>query len=60
MEYARDADDRLFGQFASYCDSLLDQLTRIAKDPKSLDAIKLEDRANLAQQQAHASEIEQL
>jgi hypothetical protein len=40
LEYAKTLDDRLFGHLDSTCERLLDRLKSIAKDPKSLDAIK--------------------
>ena len=63
LEYALKTDDRFFGQLKSTCERLLAQLTRIASDPKSIDAIMQGDRVNPAeqpQQQAQASELEQL
>ena len=63
LDYALNTDDRLFGLLKSTCESLLAQLTGIANDPKSLDAIKKGDRVNppeQPQQHLQASEIVQL
>ena len=63
LEYALSTDDRFSRQLKSTCDHLLAQLTRIAIDPKSIDAIIQGDRVNPAeqpQQQAQASVLEQL
>ena len=61
LEYALSTDDRFSGQLKSTCDHLLAQLTRIAIDPKSIDAIIQGDRVNPAEQQhAQASDLEQL
>ena len=62
LDYALSANNRLFEQLESACKHVLDQLTRVAMDPKSLDTIKRGDWAKPAepQQQAQASELEQL
>ena len=60
LEYAKTTDDRLFGHLDSTCERLLDQLKSIVRDPKSLDAIKQGDQAKPAEQQAQASDLEQL